>query len=79
MAGLLREYPELEDKLIAMAPPFEKLRNPALRKSIGKVATLKHIASVANTPLTELINKINQEIGQSPSSKVFEDGVYFSP
>lgn len=75
---LLSEHPELEDKLIVMAPPFEKLRNPALRKSIGKVATLKHIASVANIPLTGLINKINQEIGQPPSSKVFEDEVYFT-
>jgi len=61
---LLDEYPELEDKLIAMAPPFKKLRNPVLKKSIAKVATLKHIASVGNIPLTELINNIRQEVGQ---------------
>jgi len=76
---LLGAYPELEDKLIALAPPFQKLRNPALRKSVAKVATLKNIASVGNIPLTELINKINQEVGQPGSAEVFEDEIYFTP
>ncbi len=76
---LLDEYPELEDKLIAMAPPFKKLRNPALKKSIAKVATLKHIASVGNIPLTELINNIRQEVGQPVSLEVYENENYFTP
>ena len=40
VAALLEEYPELEDVLMAMAPPFKKLRNPFLRKSVAKVASL---------------------------------------
>ena len=76
---LLSAYPDLEDKLIAMAPPFKKLRNPALRKSIAKVATLKNIASVGNIPLNELIAKIKQEIGQSVGVEEYEDEVYFTP
>ncbi|MBT4095990.1 MAG: DUF1858 domain-containing protein, partial [Nitrospinaceae bacterium] len=43
---LLEHYPELEDVLIGMAPPFKKLKNPLLRKSVGKVATLRQAAAV---------------------------------
>jgi hypothetical protein len=76
--ALLSEYPDLEDKLIALAPPFKKLRNPALRKSVAKIATLKNIAAVGNIPLTELINNINLEIGQPVSKEIYEDEVYFT-
>ena len=41
---LLDAYPELEEVLIKMAPPFKKLKNPILRKSIAKVATLQQAA-----------------------------------
>jgi len=74
---LLNTYPELEDKLISMAPPFKKLKNPFLRKSIGKVATIKHIASVAGIPLNELINKIRTAIGQEPTTDSYDDENYF--
>jgi len=76
--ALLSKYPDLEDKLIAMAPPFKKLKNPAIRKSIAKIATLKNIASVGNIPLNKLINDIKQELGQQSSSEVFVDEVYFT-
>jgi len=76
---LLGVYPELEEKLIGLAPPFKKLRNPALRKSVAKIATLKHISAVGNIPLTELINKIKDEIGQPVSPKTYKNEVYFSP
>jgi hypothetical protein len=75
---MLNTYPELEDKLIEMAPPFKKLKNPALRKSVARVATLKHISSVGNIPLTELINKIRAEVGQPLSSDTYDEEVYFT-
>ena len=74
---LLNTYPELEETLIGIAPPFKKLRNPLLRKSIGKIATLKNISSVGNIPLNELINKIKKAVGQSVSDENYEDEEYF--
>jgi len=74
---LLEAYPELEDVLIGMAPPFKKLKNPFLRKSVAKVATIKHIASVAGIPLDELITKIREAVGQSASTDSYEDQDYF--
>ena len=75
---LLNLYPELEETLIDIAPPFKKLKNKFLRKSVAKVATLKHISSVGNVPLNELINKIREAVGQSKTSVFYEDGNYFS-
>ena len=47
---LLEAYPELEDVLIGIAPPFKKLKNPILRRSVAKIATIKHISSVGGVP-----------------------------
>jgi len=74
---LLETFPELEDKLIALAPPFKKLKNPFLRKSVAKVATIKHIASVAGIPLDELIHKIKLAVGQQDSKETYDDQNYF--
>ena len=75
---LLDAYPELEETLIGIAPPFKKLKNPILRKSVAKVATIKHISSVGNVPLNELINKIREAVGQPETNDSYEDANYFS-
>ena len=33
---LLEKFPELEETLIELAPSFDKLKNPFLRKTVGK-------------------------------------------
>ena len=75
---LLNAYPELEETLIGIAPPFKKLKNPMLRKSVAKVATLKHISAVGGIPLTELIEKLQIATGQSVTGRSFEDEEYYS-
>jgi hypothetical protein len=73
---LLKTYPELEDVLIGIAPPFKKLKNPILRRTITKVATLKHIASVGGVPLDELISKLRKAVGQAETSESFVEQEY---
>lgn len=75
---LLRAYPDLEERLINIAPPFKKLQNPLLRRSIAKVATIKNIASVGNIPLDDLVNILREEVGQSKSNESYEDEAYFT-
>ena len=75
---LLEVYPELEDVLISIAPPFKKLKNPFLRKTVAKVATIKHIAAVGKVPLNELIAKLRDAVGQPPINESFNDEEYFS-
>ncbi len=74
---LLEAYPELEDVLIGIAPPFKKLKNPVLRKTVAKVATIKHISSVGGVPLGELIAKLRNAVGQPPSNMSYHDEKYF--
>ena len=45
---LIETYPELEDILIEIAPAFKKLKNPILRKTVAKIATLQQAAAIGN-------------------------------
>ena len=64
VAELLNAYPELEDKLIEIAPVFKKLKNPVLRKTIAKVTSLKQAATIGNVALPTLINELRKVVGQ---------------
>jgi hypothetical protein len=62
---LLEAFPELESVLVALAPPFRKLKNPILRATVAKVVTLRKAASVSGVPLGELIQKLRAAAGQT--------------
>lgn len=61
---LIDSYPQLEDILIEYAPAFKSLRNPSLRRTIGKVATLQQAAAIGNVSVEKLINRLRKEVGQ---------------
>ena len=73
VAALLERYPELEDVLIGLAPPFKKLKNPLLRKGVAKVASLKHAAAVGGMPVNDLVNKLRAAVGQGAISSSAAD------
>ena len=66
VAALLEHYPELEDVLIKMAPPFKKLKNPILRRSVAKVASLKQAAAVGRISVGKMVNELRAAVGQEP-------------
>lgn len=72
VADLLAAWPALEDELIAAAPPFAKLRNPLLRRTIAKVTTLRQAARVGGVALPELIARLRAAAGQ-PDLAVADD------
>jgi hypothetical protein len=80
VAALLDRYPELEEVLIGLAPPFKKLKNPFLRKGVAKVASLGQAAAVGGIPVDELVNKLRAAVGQEPitSENSARTGSYFS-
>ena len=69
VAELLHQYPQLEDVLIGIAPPFKKLRNRVLRKSVAKVASLRQAAAVGRMPVDELVDRLRAAVGQEPLTK----------
>lgn len=62
---LIERYPELEAKLIQIAPVFAKLRNPILRKTIAKITTIKQAAAVGNVNLYSMLNELRITAGQN--------------
>ncbi len=63
ISKLLEEFPQLEEVMIEMAPEFKKLRNPILRKTIARVASLRQVAAVGGVSLSEMINRLRKEAG----------------
>jgi hypothetical protein len=61
---LLNAYPELEPVLMAMSPAFEKLKNPILRRTVAKVATLQQVAVVGGVDIDEMIRLLRIKAGQ---------------
>jgi hypothetical protein len=61
---LIEAYPHLEEVLIKHVPAFNKLKNPLLRRTVAKIATLQQAASIGNIKTGDLINLLRKEVGQ---------------
>lgn len=60
---LLEAYPELEETLVGLAPAFSKLKNPILRKTVARVATLAQAARVGGVEVRTLVGTLRQAAG----------------
>jgi len=63
IGALLDKFPQLEKTLLEMAPQFKQLRNPILRRTVGRVASLSQAAAIGKVSLTEMINELRREAG----------------
>ena len=63
---LLNTYPELELFLMNLNPKYKKLKNPILRKTVAKIATLTQVAKIGGYDVRELVNLLRAEVGQEP-------------
>lgn len=61
---VIEAYPQLEDVLIEYVPAFKKLKNPILRNTVAKIATLQQAAAVGNVKVEDLINVLRKHVGQ---------------
>lgn len=73
---LLENYPFLEEMLIEISPTFVVLKNPILRRTVAKVATLQQAASIGDIKIEELINLLRKKVGQDPLFGSFSESVY---
>jgi hypothetical protein len=60
---LLEAYPALEHVLLDMSPHFARLKNPVLRKTVAKIATLRQVAEIGGVALPTLINTLRGAVG----------------
>ena len=59
---LLKQHPFLLDFLITLSPHFKNLKNPLIRKTMGKVATLKQAADIGGQDVEDMISVLTAEI-----------------
>ncbi|MEW5925165.1 MAG: DUF1858 domain-containing protein [Candidatus Zixiibacteriota bacterium] len=79
VGALLEYYPELEEVLMAMSPSFKKLRNPVLRRTVAKVATLRQVAKIGNIPLSNMINDLRKAVGHASDYSIDSDDSISEP
>ncbi len=71
---LLEEYPFLEDFLVKLSPKFKGLKNPIMRKTIGKVATLSKVAGIGGLELDDFLTALTAEINRQTGKDATPDG-----
>lgn len=59
---LIEDYPHLMEVLVNLHPEFKKLKNPVLRRTVGKFATLEHASEMSGIPYEELKRRITEAI-----------------
>jgi hypothetical protein len=64
LAPILDAYPALEEVLFGLSPAFQRLRNPVLRRTIGRVATLEQVAKVGGLEVRDLVRALRVAAGQ---------------
>ncbi len=62
--SLLKEYPFLVEFLVKLSPKFKGLKNPIMRKTIGKVATLGKVAGIGGLDLDDFLTALTSEINR---------------
>lgn len=66
IAEVITAYPQLQEKIVALAPPFQKLQNPFLMKTVARVTSLSQAAKVGNINLLTFVNILRETVGQAP-------------
>jgi uncharacterized protein DUF1858 len=65
VGALLEAYPQMEKVLVDMAPAFAKLRNPVVRRTVARIATLEQAAKIGGVSLQAMILRLRDVAGQS--------------
>jgi len=63
---LLKAYPQLLEVLVSLSPRYKKLKNPILKRTIARVASLRQASALGGFTPVELVNALRAEVGQNP-------------
>ena len=65
IGALLEDHPAAESALLEMSPAFSRLRNPLIRRTVAKVATIEQAARMGGVPLATMIARLREAAGVS--------------
>jgi len=74
VGDLLDRWPGLEAVLVELSPHFRALRNPVLRRTVAKVATLRQVSAVSGVALGVLVERLRAGAGLPPLAFADEGG-----
>ncbi len=74
LGEVLERWPELEQVLVELSPHFRALRNPVLRRTVAKVATLRQVSKVSGVGLGVLVATRRAGAGLAPAAAEEEAG-----
>jgi uncharacterized protein (DUF2249 family) len=63
VADVIARDPDLIDAFVAAAPTFSRLRNPALRRVMGRLVTVEQAARIAGIEVSALLDRLNGTLG----------------
>jgi DUF438 domain-containing protein len=70
LGPLLEQYPFLIDFLAGYAPKFKVIRNPIMRKTVARAATLERAAKLGGVELTGLLRALAEAISEEADEEV---------
>lgn len=65
IGDFLEAHPDLQEALIARVPEFAKLRNPVLRRTVARLASVDQAARMAGIPTAELMRFLRELTGEA--------------
>jgi hypothetical protein len=68
LADVLERWPALEGVLLELSPHFHALRNPVLRRTVAKIATLRQVSAVSGVELGVLVTRLRAAAGLAPAA-----------
>jgi uncharacterized protein (DUF2249 family) len=78
VGAVLARDERLLDVFVACSPVFEKLRNPAMRKTMARLVTIEQAARIAGVAANELVARLNAALaGREPPTTTAHET--FSP
>ena len=73
---LIDEYPFLLEELIKFDSKLKLLKNPIIKKTLGRRATLVDVSKTANVNFTKLVTFLAECIEENAGKSIELDGVY---
>ncbi len=64
IGDILKQNPEILDFLVGFSTRFAALRNPVMRRTVGRMASVAQAAAIAGVPVPELVMALRREMGQ---------------
>jgi DUF438 domain-containing protein len=62
---LIEQFPHIYNQLLKLSPKIKRLKNPIVRRTIGKNATIKDVSKLIDVDLSKILQVIEESMGKT--------------